>query len=512
MPTPHQLGLPEHFEQFRPNQLETAAKIANDSHFAFLLEAPTGIGKTVISTTAQALLGKQAIHLVSTKQLQEQILADFPDARTLKGRANYPCEKFKNRFPEVNADLCTHTKQTPCPHLHTCAYTVAKRAALGAELAVLNVAYFLSEANFVGAFSGRDFMVADEIDSLENQLMSFVELTVFLRQIERLGLQPPKYKTKFESWVDWGKEMEQKIFKQITQLEMNINEWGGMDFKSLKLLKSYQSFHSKLKFFLHEVDKNWVFYPGETKWTFKPTWVAKYGNGYLWKHTKKVLGMSATILDEAQICRNIGITQDHTFLSLPSVFPQENRPIYYEPCADVTNKNIEFALPRIAKAIEKIMNRYPDYHILCHTVSYKLRNYLMDNLPKHRLITHSIKDRTEVLEKFKSSKNPLVLLSPSMDRGVDLPDDQCRVVIIAKVPWPDTSDPQVSRRLYASKDGRRWYAHQTVSKLVQASGRGMRSATDWCHTYVLDEQFSRLISDWRTMFPQWWIKSITRYK
>lgn len=505
---PRDLGLPPKFESFRPHQLEVAAKVANDTHYAFLLEAATGTGKTIISATSQKLMKTKAVHLVATKQLQDQILGDFPEARTLKGRSSYVCLRYPRAFPAISAELCTNTRENPCNYTGECPYMMAKRAALRAPLAVLNMAYYLTEANFVGSFSGIDYMVADELDTTEDHLMSFIQLVVTKRQLDRLGLAPPKHKTKFESWLEWGNEVIRKVDQQVKDLAQQSYEWGGSDIKTLRQLVIAQSFLSKLKRFVREVDSTWVWYPGEDRWVFKPTWVSKYAKGVLWRHTSKVLGMSATILDAQQVCRNIGLSDTWTYLSLPSPFPVENRPVIYRPCANMTNKTLNVALPKIAKGIEDIMNEHPDERILCHTVSYKVRNYLMDNLPKGRLVTHSTADRTIVLEAFKKSEAPLVLLSPSMERGVDLPDDQCRVVIIAKIPWPDMGDPQISRRLYSSKDGRRWYAHKTVSTIVQASGRAMRSATDYCCTYILDEQFTRLLYESRQLFPKWYIEAI----
>ena len=507
---PSDLGLPPKFEEFRPHQLEVAAKVANDTHYAFLLEAATGTGKTIISATSQKLMNSRAVHLVDTKQLQDQILSDFPEARTLKGRSSYVCLKYPNSFPSISAELCTNSRETPCDYTSQCPYKVAKRAALSAPLAVLNIAYFLTESNYVGSFADAGYLIADECDQVEDELMSFIQLVVTARQLERLSLSTPKYKTKFESWIEWANDTIKRVDHQVKDLEQQSFEWGGSDIKVLRQLKIAQSFLSKLKVFVREVDSTWVWYPGEDKWIFKPTWVSKYADGVLWKHATKVLGMSATILDPKQVCSNIGLHGTWAFLSLPSPFPIENRPIFYTPCANVTNRALNTALPKIAKGVEAIMNRYPNERILCHTVSYNVRNYLLDNLPKKRLITHSTRDRTDVLEKFKNSKDPLVLLSPSMERGVDLPDDQCRVVIIAKIPWPDVGDPQISRRLYGSKDGRRWYSHKTVSTVIQASGRAMRSAADHCHTYILDEQFSKLLYESRSMFPSWWIKAIRR--
>ena len=95
-----------------------------------------------------------------------------------------------------------------------------------------------------------------------------------------------------------------------------------------------------------------------------------------------------------------------------------------------------------------------------------------------------------------------------MGRGVDLPDEECRVVVIAKVPYPDLGDPQVNRRVHGSKDGDGWYAHKTVSTIVQASGRACRSMDDYSITYVLDGQFGKIYAEHWKVFPGWYRESV----
>ncbi len=113
------------------------------------------------------------------------------------------------------------------------------------------------------------------------------------------------------------------------------------------------------------------------------------------------------------------------------------------------------------------------------------------------------------LEGFKADERSLVLISPSMDRGVDLPEDLCRFVVLLKVPYPYLGDIQISRRLYSAKDGPLWYAIQTIRTIVQATGRGVRSEDDYCISYILDEQFGRLYREYTGMFPRWWRDALT---
>lgn len=514
MVTPKDFDLPEKFNEFRGNQLQLASQIATSSKYAYLLDAPTGVGKSLIAATAQRIYGKHVTYVCTTKQLQDQIIHDFPYAKTVKGRSNYPCLKNEKLFPTVSAEECTHSQQMPCPYLERCPYLKAKNEALKAPLAVLNTAFFLSEANYVGQFDEQDFLVLDECDTVEDQLMSFIEVKITQKQIERYELPMPKYKTKFEAWIEWAKVAIGILEPRCEELAAAVgsDDWGGIDYHALKEYKGVSRLLAKLRYFSKEVDNTWVWYPGDFEWVFKPVWVAKYASNVLWDHTKKVLGMSATILDPRQIALNTGLTiktgRLYEYTQMDSPFPVENRPVYYEPCARVINKELQSALPRLAQSISRIIDKHADEKMLIHTHSYQIRDYILKTIQSKRFITHATRDRSDVLETFKRSERPLVLVSPSMDRGVDLPKDECRAVIIAKMPYPYLGDPQVNKRVHASVDGNRWYAHRTISTVVQMAGRGVRSADDYAATYILDAQFDKLYNEFRQLFPKWFRDSI----
>ncbi len=507
---PPDLGLPDKFSTYRQGQLEIAAKAAACKKYAFLLDAPTGVGKSLIAATIQKILDENVVYVCTTKQLQDQLLQDFPYARTLKGRSNYPCLKYAKMFPRITAEECTKSESNPCEQEDQCPYMVAKRAALSAPIAVLNTSYFLTEANRVGSFSGTKYLIIDEFDAIEDTLMSFVEVLITKKMLDRLELEQPKYKTKFESWVEWSRSAIRILEPRLASIHNELESaWSTVDFDLMREEKNLSRLIGKLRFFIKEVDRNWVWYPGTDRWSFKPTWIAKYSQENLWKHAEKVLGMSATILDPFQMSRNVGLDiNSYEYKALQSPFPKENRPVYYEPVASVVNKNMDNALPLLTKKIQDIMDQYPNDKILVHTVSYKIRNHLKNTLDRHRTITHDSFNRTEILGAFKISPKPLVLLSPSMDRGVDLPQDECRVVIIAKMPFGDLGDPQVNKRVHASRDGNSWYAHKTVSKIIQMCGRGVRSETDYAATYIIDEQFKRIYTDNRRFFPGWFRESV----
>jgi len=72
---------------------------------------------------------------------------------------------------------------------------------------------------------------------------------------------------------------------------------------------------------------------------------------------------------------------------------------------------------------------------------------------------------------------------------VNLPDDLCRFMIVMKVPYASLGDQLVKAKMRMIQG---WYKADTLKKIIQSLGRGVRSKTDWCITYILDGCFCDL--------------------
>jgi len=58
-------------------------------------------------------------------------------------------------------------------------------------------------------------------------------------------------------------------------------------------------------------------------------------------------------------------------------------------------------------------------------------------------------------------------------------------------------------------NGQTWYTVKTIRDIVQMTGRGVRTPTDVCPTYILDQQFTRNI--WarsKLLFPQYFREAV----
>lgn len=515
--SPLELKLPKKFDEWRAGQVELLQRVLESDRRFIIVEAPTGAGKSLMAAAWQKLTKKRTLYMCTTKQLQDQVQHDFPYAKVLKGRANYPTRNY----PNITCDQCQITMEdNHCPYcvvekrddgvwIHDCPYVGAKNALLKASFGVVNTALFMTEANFVGRLSGFEQVVLDEADGIEAQLMGFAELTVSKRVIGLLGLEPPQFLTKEETWGPWAAATVQ----HIDRIKRSLTKYTQAEQKSI------ENVYRKVGYFLgtlREGNVHWVNCTTKQEhaqgpWTWKPVKVDTQAHKLLWDHGKRWLLLSATVLSPEQFCRDLGIDRsDADFIRLPSTFPIENRPVHYYPVAEMKYDNREEAVPVVVAAIDAILARHPEEKIVIHAVSYWLLDQIIErSVHKRRLMYFkSAMGREKVIQRFRRAGNDAVLVAPGLERGLDLPYDQCRVVVIPKLPYPSLADKQVNARLHAYRDGNDWYTLQTARALVQASGRGVRADDDTCTIYLLDRQFSQFVRRARRFLPSWWYDAV----
>jgi len=528
---PKEMGLPPKFHRWRADQAEAVEDIVTSGKRIYLLDAPTGSGKSVCAIAAYKRLSVpdeviarmtdddeefRCIYLTRTIQLQQQILQDFP-AKMVKGRRNYVCNARPKDYPKITAEDCPGNTTSHC----SCSYKYEKSETAHAGLACLNDAYYLAETNGPGEFHGANMVVLDEIDSLDSCLMDFIKFTVSERTCKKYGLAPPENIESLSKWQGWTQQAYRRVDQaradMSRQLPMDFNTWTDVDIKLNKDVKQAESFLHQMAMFIDEVNDTWILdHESKTKagWqvTFKPVTVGAYCEKYLWRHGKRFLGMSGTILDPQILADDLGI-EDYGYKRLDSHFPVANRLIRHRPVANLKYADMDEELPKLLTEVARLIKVYPGQNVLIHTVSFKIRQYLMGMLPiagidPDILMTHETDTRSEQLAIFKQSRGK-VMISPSFDRGLDLADDECRVNIIAKIPYLALGDKQVKARM-ALPRGQRWYNLRAIQTVMQMSGRAVRSNTDWAHTIILDKQFDMLLARTKHLLPKWWTEAIRR--
>ena len=218
--------------------------------------------------------------------------------------------------------------------------------------------------------------------------------------------------------------------------------------------------------------------------------------------------LSATIIDKQTFCQTLGISQkDCSFISIPSPFDPKNRPVIFSPVGSMSAKCIDTTLPLLSKAVEEVLKHHKGEKGIIHCKTFKIANYIRNNVRSSRFIIHNSGNRDEMLQKHIKSKTDSVLLSPSMTEGVDLKDDASRFQIICKVPYPYLGDKLVKKRMNKFPG---WYSLQTAKTIVQSAGRSVRSEKDHAITYILDRDFDRFLNNNLSLFPDDFLRCLVK--
>jgi len=538
--------LPEWCSGLRPAQEQAIAEVVGafvQGHRFVVLDGPTGAGKSLVGTMVAQELETRAAYLCSTKSLQRQLVNDFPDAALIMGRSNFPTadepERFGDPVRPLDASDCTkeRVKVPACgacpegsgepveePHcqwchgVDACPYEIAKGTALRNDLIIANVNYFLSESNgparLCGGIGpnghavgphGRGLVVTDEADTAEATLLGHAEVYISARKARRWGLRPPDRKTVAERWPVW---VSGYALEHLERVRAKIPRRDA-DVKALRERKSLTSTIEGLRAIDFSTD-NWVYQGSDADIRFKPVRVDGLAEGLLWRHGRRHLLMSGTVISPQNLAETLGI-ESYTYVEMPSTFAAVRRPVIVRPVADMSRKatlaSEKGNYATMGAEIVRILADHPGDRVLVHAVSYALTTHLVEFLSQAldtRLVVgyKTAREREDALAKFRATTGA-VLVAPSLDRGIDLADDDCRVVIVAKVPFPDLGDKQVAARLYGA-GGRSWYSVATIRSVVQMTGRAMRHEGDHMTAYVLDSQFATNV--WRKdehLFPRW---------
>lgn len=510
------------FNSWRKYQKDTTQTILDtDKKFSFL-SAQTGSGKSIVSMSVADIVvdnadtiyqnnveehgdeekKARAYYLVGTKNLQEQILKDFPDVALLKGRSNYDCI-----INDVTCDKCAYKyAKKKCPERMACPYNVARQKALESRIVIWNYSMFLATQSFGGSFPDADMIICDEAHMIESILMDFISVKFNHNFFNDVDVTFPFTEDGvIEAITEVGKKAESKFDSLSYGIKEQLEVSDYCDDDDLKLCSKMEKKANRVKFFLSIYDKEtWIIDHKESSVTIKPVKVDKFSNR-IFKWSDKFLLMSATLPPASVICNNLGINPDTTmYYDVPSTFPPKNRPIYFLPIGKMNKDNWQNAIIDIMDWINKYCEKYK-VKILIHTVNNKIRNTLLESKSfapdYHKFYHNTSEEREEALEDFKQGKAPCMLITPSMENGIDLKGDLCRVQFILKMPYADMGDKQVRARMKIDKH---WYTTNTINRLVQATGRIIRAEDDYGKTYIFDSCFTELYAIWnKKFFPKW---------
>lgn len=222
---------------------------------------------------------------------------------------------------------------------------------------------------------------------------------------------------------------------------------------------------------------------------------------YLVPQVKHAVFTSATIGNFMSFEENMGLDKVSE-ISVPSNFDFTKSPIYALGRWKMSKNNKDVSLPYIKKSTYELCKRYVGKKGIIQTWTYDIAKQVYEDAPenvKSRMFLYNdSKEKQDLLDYHKNTDMDSILIGPTLNEGIDMPGDECRFIIMLKVPYPFLGDKLVKAKANIYKG---WYTNETLRVIQQAIGRGNRYKEDWCHTYILDGCFTKLYNETKESWP-----------
>lgn len=542
------------WEQPREGQIEAVRFVLEafkDGKDYVVLEGPTGSGKSVIGITVSNFF-KNSFYLTIQKSLQAQLIGDFEHVVSLMGRNAYPCtyyarnesklkagkrfpaEKLKellDKPPGCDNGFCKDVLDSnkcggcflqehkgdlmilpPGMKYSACPYYEQLGLALAAPHVTMNYSCFLSQTYYAGRFPPRELMICDEAHNVQSVIMDFISLTINDFQLQEYGITLPELEEP-KDYAHWIKDND--VVKIIGYIIAAAESTGDK-----KTVEKLSEVLFKIGLFLlsaEDPEDEWVSdyttsknAPYNHTVCLRPVFVRHFSQDLLFGYAKKNLLMSATILHLDSFCNATGLDRSKVAAyRMKNRIPASNRKVLVLPVLKATGGDSKMGewMPTMIKEVDKLCEIHKDHKGIIHTHNFAICNGLLEKC-KHRkrfLFQKNFADKQHLL-RHHAATDKSIIIAPAMHEGFDLKNDLSRFQIICKVPYPNFyADKQLKRRSEIDWNYILWL---TALKLIQSSGRSIRSETDWAMTYIIDSTFLRFREEANFMIPKWFQEAI----
>jgi len=444
----------------------------------FVLSAPTAAGKTKMMTTiarwAHKKYGMQSSILVPNNVLLDQVV-ETEGIFSLRGMDSYTCTLALDERTS-----CAERKRTMGETCGGCVYRQRVRQVHKVPFRVINYYTYLAHKLYAPV------VLVDEAHLLVNLARDLAGKHIWVDRIllkDGTEVRLPQSISTYEKLLEWIQsrnfrdEVWQKLKEELATgrmrylVERSDRPYRGRYRDCLSLLPLDTSHEEKVS----------VLWPS--------------------KKVKKVVLFSGTI-SKLEVEQLALAGKRVKYIEVDSPIEAKRRPVFVEEGLRLSYPVQPETLNELAISVAEICQRSLRSKILVH-IPYSLANRILpylQNLIGERVLTHDRENKLAIIEHFKASKEPLVLLGSGLYEGLDLYGDDYQIQILTKVPWPFLGDPVW--KFVADKYPER-YAWQTIQQVVQAAGRICRGPDDYGETFILDRSFRRLYSEHESLFPQY---------
>jgi Rad3-related DNA helicase len=384
-----------------------------------------------------------------------------------------------------------------CWSANKCTYYNARNNALLSRHSALNYKMFLHLPKHL---KRKNYIVCDEASELENELVKVFSINIDTYRLQKLGVKIPRL-FKFDKITvkDWLSNTTSYIGDYIDSLIKNYNKNPNLVLGEKNKISHLRNLCWQINQCLTEWDSlDWVVdSPDKNTVTVTPLKVNTLTK-HIFNYADQIVLMSATIIDHKKFASNLGINK-YEYIEANSSFDPQHSPIYVSNTNSLNYTNRDKVLPKIAKQISEICDFFKNEKGIVHTHSKDITDTIKKYLKSDRfLFRDDFYDNETILNKHYSSKEPTVLVSPSLTHGVDLKDDLARFCIIVKLPYLPLGNKRIKKLFEVDKD---WYENQMLNTLVQMCGRTTRSKKDYSTTYILDGNGFKILPKAKKKLP-----------
>jgi Rad3-related DNA helicase len=423
-----------------------------------------------------------AFTLTITKSLQDQYKGLFNEINLLKGKNNYVCEVDQISTVDSAPCLIAPKIKESCWGCNKCTYYNDRNSTLISKHGILNYKMFLHLPRHL---KRKNYIICDEASELENEMVKMFSVNLDINKLHKLGIKIKRLlKPESKNTKEWLSGLALTLTDYIDSLIKEYNENSNLVIGEKGKISYLKNLYWQINQCLNEWDTcEWVIdQPDKDILTVTPLKVNTLTK-HIFDYADQIVLMSATIIDHKKFAESLGIDK-YEYIETKSNFDPKQSPVYLSNQQGLNHNNKNLLLPKIAGQIKELCNIFSDKKGIIHTHSAEITAILQKHLKDKRfLFRDDLYNNEEILNKHTTSKEPTVLVSPSLTHGIDLKDDLARFCIIVKLPYLPLGDKRIKKMFDIDKE---WYENQMLNILVQMCGRATRSKSDYSNTYILD--------------------------
>ena len=490
-----------------------------------ILDGGTGTGKTAVAHTIANYFGEGAWGITLKNVLVKQYEA--LNWRTLMGAVNFKCKRCATHNCHQGTALARargEIDKSTIGCTNGCPYAEASREFFEpTDLSgcMTNAYYMWYGYRRFLKLPPKGLFVADEAHLLEATLADMLKVTITRDDMRAVGFSERLTSAdEKDGWLSrYCAEVRQahdEVEEQLAKLSRKLARGHPAFRDALRQLEAYRKQLQAVDWYSqYKCETRWLTHLDADDGHVERLVLEPVYGGFLaerlFRLATRVLLMSATFLDKHHTSTELRMPENKVrYIKVPSYFPPENQPLFWDPSLRPNYENFERVLPALVGKLDRVLEHHAEERGIIHSVSHQLTKAIVAHsryAARFTLVGEGQKQTDAINRHLKTRAS--VLLGPAFVEGLDLAGDTGSFVIWPKVPFkPVRGDKKLEIR-EQDHPGYSWLL--TARDLVQGKGRVIRSKDEVVSAYCLDGNLALLVgptSPYRQFFPDLFLSSI----